>query len=254
MYSTGMSSWLVVVACLVAWWSEATAQERPCSKLQAVAGAAGYQLRPGDPRCEGFYQSPVSGGSLELLSLTANSVDYRLLDNGTLRISAPNVGALNSAEVQVQARALPLGTYYRMDAIIPSAGSMSWPMAPVLAPAQLTADTIGVIGWIERDAGMVLVPVLVSEQPPPAGSGKLIIAILRSSIDLDELRWRSWLDGDSDKPREWKKLADNANALRAGQPIQLKLDTGKGFRLIEVAAKANNSDRWLSLRRRMFEP
>jgi len=254
MYLTRTLARLTAAASLFAFWSEALGQVRSCSPLQAVAGAAGYQLRSGDSRCEGFYQSPVAGASLELLSLTSGPIEYQIRSDGAVHITAPNVGPLNSAEIQVQARALPLGTYYLMESSVPSAGSMKWPMGPVLAPAKLTPDSIGVTGWVEKDEGRILVPVLVSERPSPTASKRSIIAILRSSIDLDELHWRSWLNTSSGKPPEWKKRGEGARALRAGQPIELELEPGKGVRVVEVVAKVSNSDRWLPLKRQVFEP
>lgn len=242
---------LIAAASLFVPLPEALGQIRSCSRVQAVGGSAGYQLRSGDSRCEGFYQSPVAGESVELLSLTTGRIDYKIHADGTVHITAPNVSALNSTEVRVQAKALPLGTYYLMESSIPSAGLMKWPMAPILAPAKLTPDTIGVVGWVDKDEHRILVPVLVSEHASLTESGRSIIALLRSSIDLDALLWRSWPDGKSEKPPEWKKLG---NGVRAGQPIEVELEPGKGIRMIEVAAKASNSDRWLALKRQVFQP
>jgi hypothetical protein len=245
---------LTAAASLFAFWSEVLGEIQACSPLQAVAGAVGYQLRSGDSRCEGFYQSPVAGASLELLSLTSGPIAYQIRSDGAVHITAPNLGPLNSAEIQVQAKALPLGTYYLMESSVPSAGSMKWPMGPVLAPAKLTPDSIGVTGWIEKDGRRIFVPVLVSEHPSAIATKTSIIAILRSSVDLDELLWRIWLNSISEKPPEWKKGKERAGALRAGQPIKLELEPGTGVRILEVVAKVSNSDRWLPLKRQVFEP
>jgi hypothetical protein len=242
-----LTAFAPLLMCLPAW-----AQDHSCPKLRAVGGSTGYQLRSGDARCEGFYQSPVSGASLELLSLTAGPVDYRLRDQGTLRIVVPDVSPLNSGHVQVQARALPLGTYYRMDAAIPSSGSMSWPMGAVLAPAQLAPDTIGVIGWVERDAGRIHVPVWISDDPGPPPSRMRIVAILRAAVDLDELVWRA-LESDRERAPEWKKIARSNRVLRAGQPIRLEFEPGRE-QTIEVKAKVVNSDAWFPFRLRMYAP
>jgi hypothetical protein len=226
------------------------AQESACAKVQAAAGTAGYQVRAGDARCEGFYQSPVAGANLELLSLTAGPVEYRLHERGILRIAAPDVSRLKSQQLRVLARALPLGTYYRMDATVRSAQSLSWPMAAVLAPHHLAPDTIGVVAWIERNADRIYVPVRVSDSSVPAPSGTRIIAIMRATGNLDDFRWRSLQDGDSGRAPDWKPLR-RGQVLRAGQPIQLELDAGRD-RTIEVQAKATNSDKWFPLRWRMF--
>jgi hypothetical protein len=252
MCSTRARMRVAVVAVLSAC-SQVSAQERPCPKVQAVLGIAGYQARSGDARCEGFYQSPVAGASLELLSLTAGPVDYRLDQQSTLRIVVPDVARWSSAPVQVQARAVPLGTYYRMDATIPSAGSMNWPKDAVLIPAQLAPDMIGVVGWIEQDAGRIYVPVSVSEGPGPAPSGTLIVAILRAAVDLDDLRWRSLVGGDPARPPEWKRAQRSGRVLRAGQPIYLEFESGSE-RIVEVNAKAINSDTWFPFRLRMYGP
>src|SRR5262249_17198120 len=43
-------------------------QDPLCHNLQAIPGAIGYQHRLAPDRCEGMYQSPSAGESLELLS------------------------------------------------------------------------------------------------------------------------------------------------------------------------------------------
>ena len=252
MRSTGGRLGLAVLVLLLAS-SHVSAQERPCPKVQAVMGTAGYQPRAGDPRCEGFYQSPVAGASLELLSLTAGPVDYHLHEGGVLHITAPDISRLKSQQVQVQARALPLGTYYRMDATIPpSAQAMSWPMAAVLAPAQLAPDAIGVVAWIEQDARRIYVPVRVADSSGPAPQGTRIIAIMRATVDLDDFRWRSLQDGDPGHPPDWKKPQRSGQVLRAGQPIRLELD-GRD-RNVEIKAKAINSDAWFPFPLRIYGP
>ncbi|HEV2955315.1 MAG TPA: hypothetical protein VGX95_04290 [Xanthobacteraceae bacterium] len=250
MRSSGARLGLALLVVLFSY-SHLAAQERVCPKVQAVGGMTGYQVRAGDQRCEGFYQSPVAGASLELLSLTAGPVEYRLNERGILRIAAPDVSRLKSDRVQVLARALPLGTYYRMDATARSGQALSWPMAAVLAPTQLTPDTIGVVAWIEQNADRIYVPVRVSDSSEPAPQGTRIIAIMRATIDLDDFRWRGRQDGDSGRPPEWKKELRSGQVLRAGQPIRLELDPSRD-RIVEVQGKAINSDKWYSLQLRVF--
>ena len=127
-------------------------------------------------------------------------------------------------------------------------------MASVLAPARLTADTLGVIAWIEQDAARLHVPISVSERQPALAEHKSIVAILRSSIDLDDLRWRSSAEGNSANLTEWRRASSGGPVLRAGQPIRLEFERSKGGAVVEVSAKAINSDRWLPLRLRIFEP
>ena len=242
----------IAFAFLATTTPHAVAQQPDCSQVRAAPGTMGYQLRSADPRCEGFYQSTVSGATLEILSLTASPVDFEL-GNKTVEIIAPNVSGLNVAKIHVQARALPLSTYYRMDATLGSAATMHWPIGHVLAPANLTADTIGVLAWVDEGRDRIFVPISVSERPPSAPGGSSIVVILRSSADLDELRWRSWQAGSA-SISAWKKYSSTPRMLRAGGLLRLELESDKGTRVVEFAAKLLNSDRWLPLKFQIFEP
>jgi hypothetical protein len=87
----------IILAVVVMVPPEAIAQDQQkCASLQPVAGASGYKLRPGDVRCEGFYQSPVSGARVELFSLTSGALNYDLpIKSSTSRLptSAPWMSA-----------------------------------------------------------------------------------------------------------------------------------------------------------------
>lgn len=243
----------VLALALFALHLPASAQQADCGQVRATPGALGYQLRGGDARCEGFYQSTVSAASLDLLSLTTGAVDFQLGNDKIVEIVAPKVGSLNTTGIHVQARALPLNTYYRMDATIAPGATMRWPIGQVLAPANLTADTIGVLAWTDDGPNRVLIPVSVSDAKRAATDGASVVLVLRSSADLDELRWRSWKKDDAQVPA-WKKHPSTQQTLRAGGLHRVGLEAGKGTRIVEFAAKVVNSDRWLQLQLHVFEP
>jgi hypothetical protein len=225
-------------------------QQASCRKLQAVQGAYGYQARAKDVRCEGFYESPVAAATLDLVSLTAGPVDYKLDGQETVRLVAPDVSVLNSGQVNVQAHALPLGTYYRMDAVVPSAGALNWQIGDVLRPHKLTADSIGIFGWVERTANKIYVPMLLSDQ----GARAPIVVLIRPTIDMERVHWRSWSDSGSPQGIQWKSVPNAPQMRRAGELIRLEFERDKGIKVVEVSAKPANSDRWLSLKFHVFEP
>ncbi|MBM3523997.1 MAG: hypothetical protein FJX57_13665, partial [Alphaproteobacteria bacterium] len=66
---------------------EAVAQE--CERLPPAPGATGYQQRRGSDRCEGIYVSPVSGGGMQLVSLTFGRIAYEPDRDATLVVKAP---------------------------------------------------------------------------------------------------------------------------------------------------------------------
>jgi hypothetical protein len=248
MFSTATRAALVLSVWLLAATAHSVAQQQPsCRKLQAVQGAYGYQARAKDVRCEGFYESPVAAATLDLVSLTAGPVEYKLDGQDFVRLTAPDVGVLKSGQVNIQAHALPLGTYYRMDAIVPSAGALNWQIGDVLRPHKLTADRIGIFGWIEQTANRIFVPVLMSEQNARAP----IIILLRPTIDLERVRWRTWPDSDPSQVVQGEPVPQ---MRRAGELIKLDFDRAKGIKVVEVAAKTANSDRWLVLKFHIFEP
>jgi hypothetical protein len=72
----------------------------------------GYQYREGPARCEGLYQSPVAGESLEFLSLASGDISYDLHVDKILVVTIPDVSQFGATQVNIEARALPLGTYY----------------------------------------------------------------------------------------------------------------------------------------------
>jgi len=253
-----MRSWTasvhVLAFALLALHLPAGAEQADCGQIRATPGALGYQFRGGDARCEGFYQSTVSAASLDLLSLTAGAIEFQLGNDKTVEIVTPRVGSATGIGFHVQARALPLNTYYRMDATIAPGSSMRWPIGHVLVPANLTADTIGVLAWTEEGPNRVLVPVSVSQRTRASTDAAPLVFVLRSSADLDELRWRSWKKDDGARAPAWQKYPATQQMLRAGGLARVALEPAKGTSFVEFAAKLVNSDRWLSLKLNVLQP
>ena len=215
----------------------------------------GYQHRPAPARCEGLYQSPVAGESLEFLSFVRGSIRYDLRTDKVLVVAVPDVSQLEATEVHVRARALPLGTYYRLDTNVATAKAFDWPMNAVIAPAGLHADSLGVIGWIEKGITKIYVPVSVLPQGKSPAPQLPVIALLRSPIDIEEVRWRLWAPGTTDRSPPWQVLGGEARqTIRAGEPIRLSLAASSPLLNLEIAAKRANSDEWLKIQLRVFIP
>ena len=233
----------------------ASAQGRLCSDLQAVSGAMGYQHRSASERCEGLYQSPVAGERLEFLSFVSGSISYDLMKDKVLVVAVPDVSHLKATEVHIRARALPLGTYYRMDTTVAAAKTIEWPLNAVIAPAGLHADRLGVIGWIEKEGTKIYVPVSVLPKGQSPAPQLAVTALLRSPIDVEKVRWRLWTPGTTEQSPPWQGLAGNApNTIRAGEPIKLQIAVSSQLLNLEIAAKMANEDQWLKTQLRVFIP
>ena len=140
---------LLVAFCFIGTFQSGAAQ-LSCSNVPAIPGPIGYQRRLNADRCEGFYQQQVTG-TLEFLSLVKGTINYDLVSDKALIVSAPNLSQFGGSQVFLTARALRPGTYYRMDAALASGETFRWPLNAVLAAANLPSSAVGVVAWINRD-------------------------------------------------------------------------------------------------------
>jgi hypothetical protein len=245
---------LIPLVCLGALVTGAAGQSQ-CESVLPVAGSSGYQWRPNADRCEGFYKQQVAG-SLEFMSLAIGAINYDLVSDKWLVVSVPGAARFNATKIYLTARALRPGIYYRMDAVVKPGETFRWPLGAVLAPANLSADTIGVVGWIDRDLGKYYVPVSVVPENVVASALRPPTLILRSSLDVEVLRWRHWREGGGAKV-DWNIVGGSVapTRIRAGQTFKLDLTNQlSGPTVVEIAPKYANVDRVQTLPIRVIIP
>ena len=223
---------------------EPVAAQVYCASVPAVPGPTGYQRRLNTERCEGFYQQQVTG-SLEFLSLVNGTINYDLVSDKALIVSVPAQSQLQASQIFLTARALRPGTYYRMDAVIGPTRIFKWPLDAVLAPANLPSDAIGVVGWINRDLGKYYIPLSVVTENVAVSALRPPTMILRSSLDMEALKWRTWQEASGARVGDWVTVAGaNRAIIRAGQAVKLELrDQTSGVIIAEIAPKYVNVDR-----------
>jgi hypothetical protein len=193
----------------------------------------------------------VAGAALELLSLTSGPIKFNLLPNAIIFLQTPAVSLdrLKYKDIRIEARALPMNTFYRMDAVTRSATSFKWPMS-LLHPTGLTQDLIGVVAWINQSSPKLHVPLSVTDSlsSDPRNS---LRAILRSTVDVERLFWRTWPEDKTTEATPWKSAG---SAYRAGQPIRIELPVGQGVTTIALSAKTAGSDDWVNLNTTVYRP
>jgi hypothetical protein len=213
----------------------------------------GSQLgyKPLTNRCEGFYVSKVSSGSLEVVSLTRGRLDYEWRADVVLEVTAP---AAADRPINIRAVAIPLKTYYRMDSQLSPGEDLTWPLRDILHPGKLTADRIGVFGWIGDQGDKEFIPVRVRQIAPLEDrtdqKADVATLVVRSSVDVDSFLWRvSERDGDRCLAYGgWQKILQAPR--HAGAPVIIQLPEGDNSAqslCVEVAAKERQSDDWLKL-------
>jgi hypothetical protein len=212
---------LLVVTLLVSFGS-AAAQSPSCGGIYGISGPMGYQRRANADRCEGFYQQQVAGG-LEFLSMVSGTINYNLASDSTLDVVTPHLSQLQAPEVFLSARSLRPGTYYRMDATIRPGETFKWPLSPVIAPAGLGPDSIGLVAWINGDFGKYYVPITVFPENTVAQPKRPPTMILRSSLDIEVLKWR-WRPEEGDVSQYSVFGGNDPSRIRAW-PVPGSVDT-----------------------------
>jgi hypothetical protein len=218
----------------------------------------GYAIREPDVRCEGLYESSVRAPGLEVVSFLYERPRFDPAEHGSVQVIAPEVPELVAEPVRVRAVALPLKTYYRMDAVLPADGPLIWPVRDVLGPAGLAAEQIGVFGWSGSEIDKVFVPVRLraADQRAPAASdpgaerAPSPQLLVRLANDAEKVLWRY---KEAETTSDWMAAAQGEVA--AGRTVGLSLPPGPATRLqIDVIAKRPDNDEWSSLRLEVVRP
>lgn len=211
-------------------------------RLEPLEGTdSGYRQRGN--RCEGLFESKISAPRLDLVSLTVGRLQFAWQRDTSLSVEPPKeIGE----PIRLRAMAIPLGTFYQMDARLEGGASLRWPIREVLFPEELNDRRIGVLGWLDDGRRVPLhVPVVVQSAPAASSPNQdpaAVTAILRSSVDVQFVSWRVLRleGGRCTAPSDWTPL--KKATTRAGKPILLvlpKLDVSEAC--IEVKGKEADS-------------
>jgi hypothetical protein len=220
-----------------------TAYSQPCDKELTPVENSEIQYKNRGNRCEGFYSSKVSAGSIEVVGLVKGEVHFNLAKDEMIEITSPFV---KSKSVYVRAVGIPIRTYYRMDAEIPLGKTLKWNIGDIIYPQKLSEDKIGVFGWIGQEENIdFYVPIAVATDNRKPTDAKLML-YLRTSIDVENVKWRvsEVVKGICASPGDWKDTPQST--YRSGQPIEIVLPESKENICVEVAAREKNSSSWLT--------
>ena len=237
------------VLCACAIIHSALAEELRCEGLAPLRGSkSGYQNRGN--RCEGLYVSKVGSRSLAATSFTLGRVRFDLATAKAIEVSAPG----QTQRVNVRALAIPLKTYYRMDATLAPGATLLWPLKDVLAPEGLTDTRIGVFGWRGDENNRTLVPVRVTTAGASSKSQAPLL-IIQASFDAQQVKWR-W---GAARGEQCSALSAWQDAIQrpvaAGWPIAIDLSAlPAGTHCLEAVAQSDGSTSWSPLKLRVDIP
>jgi hypothetical protein len=241
----------VLYACVMT--RSVVAAELRCDGLAPLRGSkSGYQSRGN--RCEGLYVSKVGSRSLAAMSFTLGRVRFDLAPAGAIEVSAPG----QTQPVNVRALAIPVKTYYRMDAPLAPGETLRWSMKDVLAPEGLTESRVGVFGWRGAEDDRTLVPVHVTSSGASSAlssASRAPLLIIQASFDAQKVKWR-WgpsRDGKCATAGDWQNAIQRP--VSAGWPIAIDLAAlPAGTHCFEAAAQSDTSTDWSTLKLRVDIP
>jgi len=194
-------------------------------------------------RCEGFYQSMVSVGSLDLVGLmVGGELAYDLEKDENISISSPLVRKL---EVHVQAIGIPMKTYYRLDGWLQSGVSLDWPLA-IIKKKHLSDRDIGLFGQLVATPE-IYVPLAVVGGS--SGSSQITLT-LRPVEDVGAIHWRlgtlNGLEcGDMSNAKWQLHKPTSGEQFFSGEPISVNLQEQRTDFCIEFAARPEDCGIWL---------
>jgi hypothetical protein len=214
---------------------------QPCDVELTPVENSEIQYKYRQNRCEGFYSSKVSSGTIEVVGVIKGEFHFNLEKNEIVEISSPFV---KKQLIRVRAVGIPIKTYYRMDTEIAPGAVFSLPVGEIIYPQKLSDEKIGVFGWIEQGADKIYVPLAASAKLGKNPNNDKIMLYLRTSTDVENLKWRTanMVDGICLTPGDWNDT--QKSSYRSGQPISISLPEAKAL-CVEVAAKEKNSALWL---------
>lgn len=208
-----------------------------CDTSLKPSDNAAVAYRPIGDRCEGAYIAKVGAPTLDLVGFTVGVLTYKLDRNETIQIENTS-----GADLNVRASALPLNTYYRMDALLRSGKTLDWAVKDILFDLKIPAASLGVYGWKGTGKEKIYMPVKPVSSAY-VSSDKSYYLVVRPSARVIGVKYRYALFGEP-----LPTYQEVNKTFKSGQAISLSLpQTLHGAYLVEVAAMLESGTDWIKV-------
>jgi hypothetical protein len=194
------------------------AQPPNCTDTPGIVpseGPTGYGFRSDSDRCEGLYEQQVSGGGLQLASLTHGRISYDLERDNEIVLSG------SRSELVLRGQGVSQGIQYRLDARLPTQADFRLPLAAVLRATGIDAADLGLLAFREEPDGKPPIYVPLRVTPASPDSTGVVVAVLRSESSLTDVQWRLVAPGSSSPA--FQLVREAQGLVVAGQRIELDL-------------------------------
>lgn len=197
-----------------------TDAESQCDNLEPEDSRFGYRDRGG--RCEGFYNSNVSGFTLQVVSFTQGEISYVLNSNEKLRITAKPLQTVN--EISLRGVNFSMSRNYRLDLSIEGGSSSDIPIKDVLLPNNLESKNLGLFGFVEKSGFRYYVPVVpMSLLSKKVKEKEKLNLRLISNLDIKEITWRYAVSQNEKCGNYSDFIKPNSRLYHRNNPIDLEI-------------------------------
>lgn len=221
-----MKAQLLAVYCLGLALAATTSYAQECNSDVTPADnpLIGYRFRTN--RCEGTLDISIAAPRMVLVNFTKGRASYALRHSAVIKLKSLTT---EFETVNVRGIPVPLAVPYRMDATLKANDTLQWQTAEVIDEIGLTAQNLGIFGWVGPDATKTYVPVDMMQ------SNTDLLLILRASKDLQLVKWRlaKMVQGNTEPFGPYTTVAGQ---FIAHDPIVIRFNQAsvKGSYLLEV--------------------
>jgi hypothetical protein len=189
-------------------------------------------------RCEGFYIAPIAGQPIQLVSLTVGSVSIPPEGIPEIILKPSGASHLTGSTVNIRAESQERRSYYRLDAQVPLAGQLRWPLNDIVLQRPDLKGAIGVYGFAVESTQTTYVPLALWTAQRLLVSGNLSL-VVRAGRDLEDVRWRQRVDTPAGQFDPWHEAADE---IYAGDTAMLELPATPSERVVvEITGRASGT-------------
>jgi hypothetical protein len=206
-----------------------------CDNTLKPADNAQVAYKARGNRCEGEYSAQVGAPSLDVVGFTIGIFSYNLVPTESIKIT--NLDTV----INLRASAIPLNTYYRMDAVLSTGTTFTWDIKDVLLNLRIPSNSLGIYGWFGTERNKIFVPIKPISTTYDTSKHELYF-IVRASTKVLKIEYRYSKIGQN--PGQYEQ--DNSS-FRTGEPITIKLPANlKGTYTIDIAALLQSNGNWIA--------
>jgi hypothetical protein len=187
-------------------------------------------------RCEGAYAAKVGAPTLDVVGFTVGKFSYKLEKDEIITIEN-----MSGGNIFIRASAIPLHTYYRMDAALQKDKALTWEIKDVLLSLNIPSNLLGVYAWSGTEKNKLFSPVTALSSTTNK-MDKNLYFLIRPSSKVLGVKYRYARDGEN-----FPSYQNVVTSGKAGEPILILLPENlSGKYHVDIAAMLESKSDWVT--------